>query len=62
MFVDAGEGEVEIDQMAFPLQMSGFAFAVERAAPGQGEHSREVLREIGYEHELIDELEGDGVI
>jgi crotonobetainyl-CoA:carnitine CoA-transferase CaiB-like acyl-CoA transferase len=57
MFVDAGE-----DGMAFPLRMSGFEFTVERGAPGQGEHSREVLREIGYADGVIDQLEGDGVI
>jgi len=62
MFVDAGEGGVEIDQMAFPLHMSGFEFTVERGAPGQGEHSREVFREIGYEDSRIEELEGKGVI
>jgi crotonobetainyl-CoA:carnitine CoA-transferase CaiB-like acyl-CoA transferase len=62
MFVDAGEVGVEVDQMAFPLHMSGFEFGVERGAPGQGEHSREVLREIGYADARVDELEGKGVI
>jgi crotonobetainyl-CoA:carnitine CoA-transferase CaiB-like acyl-CoA transferase len=35
---------------------------VERPAPGHGEHSREILAEIGYDEERIGELQGKGVI
>jgi crotonobetainyl-CoA:carnitine CoA-transferase CaiB-like acyl-CoA transferase len=59
MFVSAG---VETDQLAFPLQMSDFEFSVEREAPGHGQHSREILAEIGYDEERIGELEAKGVI
>lgn len=53
---------VEGGQLAFPLQMSEFEFSVDRPAPGHGEHSREVLSEIGYDEARIGELERRGVI
>ena len=62
MYVAAGEGGVETDQLAFPLHMSEFAFGVQRPAPGHGEHSREILREIGYDEDRIEALAGKGVI
>ncbi len=37
-----------ITQYAPPVRMSGWVFAVERPAPGCGEHSAEVLREAGF--------------
>jgi crotonobetainyl-CoA:carnitine CoA-transferase CaiB-like acyl-CoA transferase len=52
----------ESDQLAFPLRMSDFDFSIERPAPGHGEHSREILTEIGYDNGRIDELEAKGVI
>jgi len=62
MFVEADNAEIASGQLAFPLRMSEFAFEVERPAPGHGEHSREILREIGYGEDRIDELEEKGVI
>ena len=62
MFVSADEANVESDQLAFPLRMSDFRFSVERKAPGHGEHSREILAEIGYGDEQVRELEGKDVI
>ena len=62
MFVAAGDGGVETDQLACPLKLSDFSFAVQRPAPGHGEHSREVLRELGYDEERIDGLADRGVI
>lgn len=37
-----------ITQIAPPLKMSGWQFAVERPAPTPGEHAEEILREAGY--------------
>ena len=62
MFVTGDDAGVESEQLAFPLRLSDFAFSVERPAPGQGEHSREILAEIGYDEERIGELAGKGVI
>ena len=62
MFVNADGAGVERDQLAFPLQMSDFSFTVERRAPAQGEHSREILAEIGYDDERLASLEKSGVI
>ena len=42
--------------------MSDFSFELERRAPGQGEHSREILAEIGYDDERLASLEKSGVI
>ncbi len=50
------------DQLAFPLHMSDFEFSVDRPAPGHGQHSREILSEIGYDDERIRELQKNGVI
>ncbi len=62
MFVAADDADSDSGQLAFPLQMSDFTFSVERSAPGHGEHSREILAEIGYDEQRIGELEGKGVI
>ena len=50
------------EQLAFPLQMSNFTFSVERQAPGHGEHSRDILAEIGYDDARIGDLASKGVI
>ena len=50
------------DRIAFPLKMSEFEFSTERPAPGHGEHSREILTEIGYDAARIEALAGKGVI
>jgi len=62
MFVHADDAGLEPEQLAFPLHMSEFDFEVARPAPGHGEHSREVLEEIGYDKNRISELEREGVI
>jgi len=62
MFVSSDDATIETDQLAFPLRISDFAFSVERKAPGHGEHSREILTQLGYDNERIRELEGKGVI
>ena len=62
MFVDADSAGTDTDQLAFPLHMSEFTFGVERPAPGHGEHSREILAEIGYDQGRIEALEAKGII
>lgn len=49
-------------QLAFPVRMSDFRFEVSRPPPRLGEHSREVLRGLGYGDEDITALSADGVI
>lgn len=62
MFVSGNDAGVESEQLAFPLRMSDFTFSVERQAPGHGEHSREILAEIGYDERRISALQDKGVI
>jgi crotonobetainyl-CoA:carnitine CoA-transferase CaiB-like acyl-CoA transferase len=62
MFVSGDDAGVESEQLAFPLRMSDFTFSVERQAPSHGEHSREILAEIGYDENRIEELEEKGTI
>jgi crotonobetainyl-CoA:carnitine CoA-transferase CaiB-like acyl-CoA transferase len=45
-----------------PLHFSATPTSVRRHAPMLGEHSRELLREYGYDDEEIDALAADGVI
>ncbi|TFH48865.1 MAG: CoA transferase, partial [Lysobacterales bacterium] len=62
MFVTKNDAGIAADQLAFPVRMSNFEFGVERPAPGHGEHSREILAEIGYDENRIKGLEERGVI
>jgi crotonobetainyl-CoA:carnitine CoA-transferase CaiB-like acyl-CoA transferase len=45
-----------------PVKFSQTPGAVRRGAPVLGEHTREVLREIGFTSEQIDKLEKEGVV
>jgi crotonobetainyl-CoA:carnitine CoA-transferase CaiB-like acyl-CoA transferase len=49
-------------QYAPPYRVSGHEFALRRAAPGQGEHSAEVLREAGYDDAAIAALVAEGSV
>jgi crotonobetainyl-CoA:carnitine CoA-transferase CaiB-like acyl-CoA transferase len=59
MFVTAADGS---RQYAPPFRLVGHAFAVTRAAPAQGEHSTEVLREAGFSDQEIGALAQSGTI
>lgn len=50
--------------MAFglPLRMTGCAFSVRRPPPAPGEHSREVLAELGMDAETFDRLHAAGIV
>lgn len=51
-----------VQQYTPPLKLSGWVFAVERAAPIAGEHSEEILREADYSCEEIGKLRAASVI
>lgn len=52
----------EVLQMAPPLKLSDHEFEIRHPAPESGQHSREILRGLGYSEERIDALARDGVI
>ncbi len=54
--------EGETQQFALPLKFSEFTFTIDRPAPGHGEHSKEILAELGYSDAKIAELEEAGII
>jgi crotonobetainyl-CoA:carnitine CoA-transferase CaiB-like acyl-CoA transferase len=53
MVVDRPDGS---RQYAPPFKLSPAAFVVTRDAPKHGEHTRDVLREAGYDDAAIDAL------
>jgi crotonobetainyl-CoA:carnitine CoA-transferase CaiB-like acyl-CoA transferase len=58
---DSGVPGVE-RTFATPIQLSGEAQKAPHRAPRVGEHSREILREFGFDETAIRALEADGVI
>lgn len=48
-------------QIASPVKMSGFRFAVHRQAPLPGEHTDQILREAGYDDTAIARLKEHGI-
>ena len=51
-----------VKTLGFPVKFSKNPAAVNRGAPILGEHTREILNELGYSDEEIMELEGTGII
>ncbi|TLD43884.1 MAG: Acetyl-CoA:oxalate CoA-transferase [Accumulibacter sp.] len=51
-----------VRQYAPPLKLSGWVFAVERAAPAPGEHVREILRAAGFSDDEVAALQRESVI
>ena len=49
-------GASPLSQLAFPLKFSEFEFSIDRTAPAPGEHTAELLMELGYSDERISEL------
>jgi alpha-methylacyl-CoA racemase len=61
MVIPEGEGG-PLPQTGFPFKLSATPPKVRRQAPGYGEHTREVLREAGYDDAAIDALIADGAV
>ncbi|MFQ5791067.1 MAG: CaiB/BaiF CoA transferase family protein [Acidobacteriota bacterium] len=55
-----GVGELRL--VGSPIHLSGVPFAVRQAPPILGEHSEEILSELGYDSDKIAVLREDGVI
>ena len=51
-----------VTQYAPPVKLSGWVFAVERAAPAAGEHGAEILREAGFAEDEIVALSAASII
>ncbi len=51
-----------VRQIGSPMRLSATPPQVTRAGPLLGEHSTEVLRELGYSEEAIQQLHSDGVV
>jgi len=47
---------------ALPLEMDGRRFGIRRDVPRQGQHTREIMAEVGYSDEEIDALIGEGAV
>jgi crotonobetainyl-CoA:carnitine CoA-transferase CaiB-like acyl-CoA transferase len=63
MWVDVPTASGErISQFGSPVQMSDFQFEVRAPAPRQGEHTREVLTQAGWNATAIDELIARNVV
>lgn len=63
MFVDT-EHPVDgpVKQISFPIKFSDYAFTVDRHAPGHGEHTAEVLSELGYTPADVDRMKTEGIV
>ncbi len=51
-----------VDVTGVPIRLHGTPGSVRRAPPLQGQHTEELLAELGYAPEQIAELEGDGAV
>jgi alpha-methylacyl-CoA racemase len=59
MVIEPGEGP---RQLACPVKMSGYTFELRRPAPRPGEHSDEILAELGYGDAQREALRAQGAI
>jgi crotonobetainyl-CoA:carnitine CoA-transferase CaiB-like acyl-CoA transferase len=59
------DGEFKGEQVelpALPIEMDGHRFGLHQPVPHAGEHTREVLAEVGYSAEDIEAMVGSGVV
>ncbi|MCK5552137.1 MAG: CoA transferase, partial [Deltaproteobacteria bacterium] len=54
--------EGRIKQVGFPIKFSETPSRIRLPSPGYGEHTTEVIRELGYTETDIERLEKSGVI
>ena len=52
----------KLKQLGTPVKFSESVTSIRRAPPGHGEHSKEILSELGYAQKEIEDLTGDGVV
>mgnify|MGYP006209019803 CR=1 FL=1 len=51
-----------VRQVGVPINLSGGGARIRSAPPLLGEHSADILAELGYDHSAIEELRASGVI
>jgi crotonobetainyl-CoA:carnitine CoA-transferase CaiB-like acyl-CoA transferase len=61
-FQDSHPTDGTIPQQAFPIKFSEDQPAIRSHPPGHGEHTAEILREMGYSGAEIEKLKKDGII
>ncbi|MEM0359225.1 MAG: CaiB/BaiF CoA-transferase family protein [Candidatus Hadarchaeales archaeon] len=49
-------------ELGFPFQSSLFSYKPRRKAPSLGEHTEEILKELGYTEEEVEEMRAEGVV
>lgn len=54
--------EGKVTQFALPIKFSGFDFSIEKPAPMLGEHTEEILTELGYSKKQIKTLKAEEVV
>ena len=59
---DAGDGIAQIDTVASPLRLSATPVTYRRAPPALGQHTEEVLRELGLDAQAIATLKAQGAV
>ena len=62
MVLAVQQGAEEVETLGVPVKLSEAPASVERGAPGQGEHTADVLREYGFGAEEIAELRRTGAV
>ncbi len=62
-FVDIPDGQGgKMTGVASPIRFDGQDMEIRRPTPDVGEHTAEVLRELGYDEAIIDRLRADGIV
>ena len=59
---DAGDGIAHVATVANPMRLSGTPVSYHRAPPALGQHTDEVLRELGLDASAIAALKAGGAI
>ena len=63
MFVDTDHPiDGPVKQIAFPIKFSDYDFTVDRHAPGHGQHTAEILAELGFSADDVDKMKAEGVV